>query len=70
MVLALPVGILLSKTLLNGLSVPKQFFPFPHSVLMYILTAALVLAFLLISHFISMSSMKRWNLPEAVKERE
>ena len=70
MVLALPVGILLSKTLLNGLSVPKQFFPFPHSVLMYILTAVLVLAFLLISHFISMSSMKRWNLPEAVKERE
>ena len=70
MVFAIPVGIILSKILLNGLSNPKQFFPFPRSVIMYVLSSALVLLFLLISHFIAMSSMKKWNLPEAVKERE
>ena len=70
MVFAIPSGILLSKLLLDGLSIPKQIFPFPHSWVMYVLSTVLVLAFLLISHFISMNSMKKWNLPECVKERE
>ena len=70
MIFALPLGILLSKLLLNGISIPKQFFPFPHSPIMYILSCVFVLAFLLISHFISMNDMKKWNLPECVKERE
>ena len=70
MVFAIPGGILLSKLLLDGLSIPKQIFPFPHSWVMYVLSTVLVLAFLLISHFISMNSMKKWNLPECVKERE
>ena len=70
MALAIPLGMVLSKLLLNGISIPSQVFPFPRSVLMYLLALGLVLAFLLISHFISMNSMKKWNLPEAVKERE
>ena len=70
MTFAIPLGILLSKLLLNGISIPSQIFPFPHSVLMYVLSCVLVLVFLLISHFISMRSMKKWNLPECVKERE
>ncbi len=70
MALAIPLGMVLSKLLLNGISIPTQTFPFPKSSLMYILSMVLVLAFLLISHFISMNSMKKWNLPEAVKERE
>ena len=70
MVFAIPIGIVLTKTLLNGISIPKEVFPFPHSALMYVLSSVLVLAFLLLSHFISMQSMKKWNLPECVKERE
>lgn len=70
MAFAIPLGVILSKLLLNGISIPSQVFPFPRSVLMYLLALGLVLAFLLISHFISMHSMKKWNLPEAVKERE
>ncbi len=70
MALAIPLGMVLSKLLLNGISIPSQIFPFPRSILMYLLALGLVLAFLLISHFISMHSMKKWNLPEAVKERE
>ena len=70
MIFAIPVGIVLSKTLLRGISIPSQLFPFPHSALMYVLSVVFVLVFLLVSHFIAMSSMKKWNLPEAVKERE
>ena len=68
--LAIPLGMVLSKVLLNGLSIPKQVFPYPKSWFMYVFSCVFVLAFLLISHFIAMRSMKKWNLPECVKERE
>ena len=70
MVFAIPIGILLSKGLLHSISVPSQIHPFPKSWVMYVATTVLVLVFLLISHFIVMSSMRKWNLPESVKERE
>lgn len=70
MLFAIPLGILLSNLLLNGISIPSQVFPFPKSTLMYVLSCVLVLVFLLVSHFIAMRSMKKWNLAECVKERE
>ena len=70
MIFAIPIGILLSKGLLKSISVPSQIHPFPKTWITYVLTLVLVLAFLLISHFIVMSKMKKWNLPESVKERE
>ena len=70
MLLAIPLGILLSKGLLQSISIPSQIHPFPHSWVMYVFSVVFVLIFLLLSHFLVMSSMKRWNLPESVKERE
>ena len=70
MVFAIPIGILLSKGLLHSISVPNQTQPFPKTWVMYVFTSILVLAFLLISHFLVMSTMRKWNLPESVKERE
>ena len=70
MVFAIPAGIFLSKGLLKSISVPAQIHPYPQSWVMYVFSTLFVLAFLLISHFIVMSSMKKWNLPESVKERE
>ena len=70
MVFALPIGIILSKRLLENISVPDQIYPFPHHYIMYVLTTVIVLAFLLVSHFLTMNKMKKWNLPESVKERE
>ena len=70
MTFAIPIGILLSKGLLKSISVPSQIHPFPHTWIMYVFTVLLVLAFLLISHFLTMRPMKKWNLPESVKERE
>ena len=70
MVFAIPVGILLSKGLLTSISTTSEIHPFPKTWQMYVFTTIFVLAFLLISHFIVMSSMRKWNLPESVKERE
>ena len=70
MIFAIPLGIVLSKGLLASISVPSQIHPFPHTWIMYVFTFVLVLAFLLVSHFLVMNSMRKWNLPESVKERE
>lgn len=70
MTFAIPLGIVLSRGLLKSISVPNQIQPFPHTWVMYVFTFVFVLVFLLISHFLVMSSMRKWNLPESVKERE
>ena len=70
MVLAIPAGIGITKVLLQSISVPDQIYPFPRSWTMYVFSSAIVLAFLLLSHFLVMRTMKKWNLPESVKERE
>ena len=70
MVLAIPIGIVMSKELLKSISVSSQIHPYPHTWTMYVLSSIIVLVFLLLSHFLVMSTMKKWNLPESVKERE
>ena len=70
MVFATPIGILLSKGLLRSISTNSQVHPYPHTWTMYVFSFVLVLAFLLVSHFLVMNTMKKWNLPESVKERE
>ena len=70
MAFAIPIGMFMSKYLLNSISVPNQIYPFPKTWTMYVLSCVLVLAFLVISHFLVMRRMKKWNLPESVKERE
>ena len=70
MVLAIPIGIGIGHILLDSISTTEQTFPYPKTIFIYFLTALMVLGFLLISHFLAMNDMRRWNLPEAIKERE
>ena len=70
MSLAIPAGIGITKTLLQTISIPSQIYPFPRTWMTYVLSSVIVLAFLLASHFLVMSSMRKWNLPAEVKERE
>lgn len=67
---AIPIGTVLSKLLLKSISVPDQIYPFPKTWTIYVFSTVIVLAFLLVSHFLVMRQMKKWNLPESVKERE
>ena len=70
MALAIPLGMGITKVLLQNISIPDQVYPFPHTYTMYVFSTLIVLAFLLLSHFLVMNTMKKWNLPESVKERE
>ena len=70
MIFAIPMGIGIGIVLLDGLSTTEQTFPYPKTLYIYFLCSAMVLAFLLVSHYVAMHDMRRWNLPEAVKERE
>ena len=70
MCFAIPLGVFLSKGLLQSISIPSQIHPFPKTYTMYLYSTLIVLAFLLLSHVLVMRGMKRWNLPEEVKERE
>lgn len=70
MILAIPLGIGIGMILLDGLSTTEQTFPYPKTIHIYFLCSVMVLGFLLVSHFVAMHDMKKWNLPEAVKERE
>ena len=67
---AIPIGTVLSKALLKSISVPDQIYPFPKTWTIYVFSTLIVLSFLLVSHFLVMRQMKKWNLPESVKERE
>ena len=70
MAAAIPIGMVMSHLLLKAISVPNQIYPFPKTWTMYVLSVVLVFVFLIISHFLVMNTMKKWNLPESVKERE
>ena len=70
MIFAIPMGIGIGHILLNSISTTEQIFPFPKTIIIYFLCMLMVLAFLLVSHFVAMHDMKKWNLPSAIKERE
>lgn len=70
MALAIPAGMGITNVLLQNISIPDQVYPFPRTWTMYVFSILIVLAFLLLSHFLVSRTMKKWNLPESVKERE
>jgi len=70
MAFAIPAGMGITNVLLQSISIPDQVYPFPRTWTMYVFSILIVLAFLLLSHFLVSRTMKKWNLPESVKERE
>ena len=72
--LAAPVGvaagIIFAKKILLAISSAGEIFSFASGFKEYAITLGLVLAYLLFSHFISVLSMKKWDLVENVKDKE
>ena len=68
--LGLPGGIVVAKMALFRMSVASRTYPFVHEDWVYALTAGLVLAYITFSHFMTMWSMKKWNIVENVKDKE
>ena len=68
--IGLPSGVYIAKTALFRLSTEGREYVFANSFSEYVFTVLLVLLYIIVSHFIAMNSMKRWDLVESVKDKE
>ena len=66
----LPLGVVSTKLLLFLISTPTREYAYASGPKEFLLTFALILVYLFVSHTIAMFSVKRWNLPENTKEKE
>ncbi len=69
-VIGIPVGILVTNIALNRLEIEDRSYPFVNDYRIYLLTLLLVLGYIVLSHFISVRTIKKWNLVETVKDKE
>ncbi len=65
-----PTGMAVAKTALRRLTTEGREYVFANSWREYLVTAALVFLYMLAGHFLSMRSMRAWDLVENVKEKE
>lgn len=65
-----PAGVAVAKYALKSISVDNREYPFANVPSQYIITLALVLVYILISHFSAMRSIRRWDISENTKEKE
>lgn len=69
-ILGLPMGIAISKFMLELLSTADREYVFANSITEYLITLLLVFAYVVVSHLIAMHSMKKWDIVENVKDKE
>ena len=69
-VIGLPLGITIAKFGLEKLGNADREYVFANSINEYLFTILIVFAYVVVSHFIAMASMKRWDLVENVKDKE
>ena len=66
----LPTGGFLARAALRQLNTPGREYVYANGVKEYLFTAAIVFAYILVSHLISMHTLKKWDLVENVKDKE
>lgn len=69
-ILGIPAGIAVTKLALEKLKIENREYPFVNDFRVYLFALLIVLAYVLISHFISMRTIKSWDLVESVKDKE
>jgi putative ABC transport system permease protein len=69
-IIGIPGGILVTKLILNKLETEVRNYPLVNDYRVYLFTLLLVFAYILACHFISMRSIKKWDLVETVKDKE
>ena len=68
MIIGLPLGIIFAKSVLGMMSVPICEYPFAPKPLLFVISLALVAAYLAATHFLAMKSLEKWSVPEIIKE--
>lgn len=68
--LGFPVGVAVAKRAMLNMEMTDRSYPFVSSPWDYAVTAGLVFAYIVFSHFLSMRSLRRWDIVECVKDKE
>ena len=68
--IGLPLGVVMAQYALSQMAVTGREFPFVKSPAQFIMTACLVLIYILISHYAAMQSIRKWDIVENIKEKE
>ena len=68
--IGIPGGIGVTKLILQKLEVEGRSYPFVNAPSVYLFTLLLVMVYVIVSHFISMRMIKKWDLAETVKDKE
>ena len=69
-VTGIPAGVLVTQGVLIKMEAEDRSYPFVNAPYIYLLTAGLVLVYVIIGHIVSMRSLKRWDIVESVKDKE
>ena len=69
-VVGLPIGGVLARIALRQLATSGREYPYVNGVMEYLLTAGLVFAYIVVSHLISMHTLRKWDIVESVKDKE
>ena len=70
LIVGLPLGVLLAKEAIGRLRGGGRDFIYAGGLRDYLITAAFVFAFVLLSHLISIRMMNKWDLVESIKDKE
>ena len=70
LIFGIPIGTLLSAYCLNEMKSRIVEYPFDMSFVIVLLTAFLTLLFVLVSHFLSMRRIEKWNLADLCRQKE
>ena len=68
--LGFPVGVAVGRQAMLNMEITDRTYPFVNSPWDYAVTAGLVFAYIVFSHFLSMQSLRRWDIVECVKDKE
>lgn len=68
--LGLPVGTVMARYALAQMATEGREYPMSDDPMQYLITVALVLAYVLASHFLAMRSIRKWDISENTKEKE
>ena len=64
------MGVAVAKRAMQNMEMTNRSYPFVNNPWDYAVTAGLVLAYIAFSHFLSMRSLRRWDIVECVKDKE